>query len=131
MAVRSSQEDFLLRELRKVAEMIARALGFRSKHDLPAARAELDRAHSILLGSQAPLLRALDIESVVRLVNSSRKLAMLARLTAVDAGLAADGGNGQLERQLMRRAMTLAESAVHLNPADEEAIAVQAELRAQ
>jgi hypothetical protein len=111
--------------------MIARALGFRSKHDLPAARAELGRAHSILLGPQAPLLRALDIESVVRLVNSSRKLAMLARLTAVDAGLAADTGNGVLERQLMERARKLAESAVKLNPADDEAIAVQAELRAQ
>ena len=85
MAVRSSQEDFLLREIRKIGEMIARALGFRSKQELPAARAEIDSAYATLLGPQAPMFRVLDVESVVRLVNDPRKLAVLARLTAVDA----------------------------------------------
>ena len=131
MAVRTSQEDFLLRELRKVAEMIARALGFRSKADLPAARAELDNAYATLLGPQSPLLRALDVESVVRLLNDSRKIAALARLTAVDATLAGDAANHGTRQQLLARATALAESAVKLDPADQGATAVLAELRAQ
>lgn len=131
MAVRSSQEDFLLRELRKVAEIIARALGFRSKKDLPAARAELDNAYATLLGPQSPLLRALDVESVVRLLNDSRKIATLARLTAVDAALAGDAGNVSVRQQLMARSTALAESAVELDPSDQGATAVLAELRAQ
>jgi len=125
MAVRSSQEDFLLRELRKVAEMIARALGFRSKHDLPAARSELDSAYATLLGPQAPILRVLDVESVVRLLNDSRKLAVLARLSAVDATLAGDTGNdGVRQQQLLARAIALAEAAARLDPTDAEAKAV-------
>ncbi len=131
MAVRTSQEDFLLRELRKVAEMIARALGFRSNQDLPAARTELDNAYSTLLGPQSPLLRALDVESVARLLNDSRKIAVFARLTAVDAALAGDAGNDIIRQQLLARASALAESAVKLDPADQGAMTVLAELRVQ
>jgi len=131
MAVRSSQEDFLLRELRKVAEMIARALGFRSKQDLPAARAEVDSAYATLLGPQAPILRVLDVESVVRLVNDSRKLAALARLTAADASVAGDAGNVGARQQLMARAIAIADAAEKLDPSDDGAIAAVAELRAQ
>lgn len=131
MAVRSSQEDFLLRELRKVAEMIARALGFRSKQDLPAARAQIDNAYATLLGPQAPILRLLDVDSVVRLVNDSRKLAALARLTAVDASLAGDAGSGGARKQLMARAIAIADAAVRLDPTDEGALAAVVELRAQ
>jgi len=128
MAVRSSQEDFLLRELRKVAEMIARALEFRSK-DLPAARAEIDNAYATLLGPQAPILRVLDVESVVRLVDDSRKLAALARLTAADASIAGDAGNDGARQQLMARAVAIADGAVKVDPSDEGAIAAVAELR--
>jgi hypothetical protein len=131
MAVRSSQEDFLLREIRKVGEMIARALGFRSQQDVPAARAEIDNAYSTLLGPQAPILRVLDVESVVRLVNDPRKLAVLARLVAVDAALAGDAGNDGARQQLMARAVAIAESAAKLDPAYEEARDVLAEMRAQ
>ncbi|MEP6905766.1 MAG: hypothetical protein ABI875_06750 [Gemmatimonadales bacterium] len=131
MAVRSSQEDFLLRELRKVAEMIARALGFRSKQDLPAARAEVDNAYATLLGPQAPILRVLDVESVVRLVNDSRKLAALSRLIAADASIAGDAGNDGARQQLMVRAVAIADCAVKLDPSDEGAIAAGAELRAR
>ena len=131
MAVRSSQEDFLLREIRKIGEMIARALGFRSKQDLPAARTEIDSAYATLLGPQGPILRVLDVESVVRLVNDARKLAVLARLTAVDAALAGDAGNVSARQQLMARAIAIADGAVKLDPTDEGALAAVAELRAQ
>jgi hypothetical protein len=131
MAVRSSQEDFLLREIRKIGEMIARALGFRSKQELPAARAEIDSAYATLLGPQAPMFRVLDVESVVRLVNDARKLAVLARLTAVDAALAGDGGNADVRQQLHSRAIAIAEAAVKLDPSYLEATDVLAELRVQ
>jgi len=131
MAVRSSQEDFLLREIRKIGEMIARALGFRSKQDLPAARTEIDSAYATLLGPQGPILRVLDVESVVRLVNDARKLAVLARLTAVDAALAGDAGNVGARQQLHSRAIAIAEAAVKLDPAYLEATDVLAELRAE
>lgn len=131
MAVRSSQEDFLLREIRKIGEIIARALGFRSKQDLPAARAEIDNAYITLLGPETAMFRALDVESVVRLVNDSRKLAVLARLTAVEATLAGDAGNDAARRQLAARAVAIAEGAAKLDPSYQEAADAVAELRAQ
>ena len=128
MSVRSSQEDFLLRQLRKVAAMIARAVGFRAQRDLPAARAEIDTAYATLLGPQSALLRMLDPTSAARLIGSSKKLAALARLTSA-AGLAADNGNHEAERQLAARARSFAEEAVKLDPGDDDAISALRDMR--
>lgn len=129
MAIRSSQEDFLLRELRRVAEMIARALGFRGSGDLPAARTEIDNAYSTLLGPQSHLLRMLDSASAARLIGNAKKLAALARLTSAEAALAADLGNSKSEQHLAARAVLLAEEAVKLDPSDDDVVAALREMR--
>src|SRR5688500_8837737 len=121
MPVRSSQEDFLLRELRKVAAMIARAMGFRTSGDLPAARVEIEHGYVTLLGPQASLLRMLDVQSSARLIADSRKVSALARLTAAEAALAADNGKPDEAKQLLLRAKSLAREAVEMDPNDEEA----------
>jgi len=129
MAVRSSQEDFLLRELRRVAEMIARALNLRGSGDLPAARNEIDNAYKALLEGQSDLLRMLDTSSAARLIGNPKKVAALARITAADAALAAAQGNSKAEQLLTARALSLAEEAVKLDPADEVATAALREIR--
>ena len=121
MPVRSSQEDFLLRELRKVAAMIARAMGFRTSGDLPAARLEIENGYVTLLGPQATLLRMLDVQSSARLIADSRKVSALARLTAAEAALAADNGKPEEAQQLLLRAKSLVREAVDMDPNDEEA----------
>ena len=121
MPVRSSQEDFLLRELRKVAAMIARAMGFRTSGDLPAARREIENGYLTLLGPQATLLRMLDVQSSARLIADSRKVSALARLTAAEAALAADNGKPEEAQQLLSRAKSLVREAVGMDPSDEEA----------
>ena len=129
MAVRSSHEDFLLRELRRVAEMIARALNLRGSGDLPAARNEIDNAYKALLEGQSDLLRMLDTSSAARLIGNPKKVAGLARITSADAALAAAQGNSKAEQLLTARALSLAEEAVKLDPADEVAIAALREIR--
>lgn len=114
MPVRSSQEDFLLRELRKIAAMIARAMGFRATGDLPAARTEINDAYTTLLGPQSDLLRMLDPASAARLIGDFRKVEALARLTSAEAALAADAGNQQAENALLARARALTEEAAKL-----------------
>ncbi|MDP9178183.1 MAG: hypothetical protein M3O61_10940 [Gemmatimonadota bacterium] len=121
MPVRSSQEDFLLRELRKVAAMIARAMGFRTSGDLPAARVEIENGYLTLLGPQATLLRILDVQSAARLLSDSRKVTALARLTAAEAALAADSAKPEVARQLLMRAKSLVREGVDMDPSDEEA----------
>ena len=114
MPVRSSQDDFLLGEIRRVAEMIARALGLRGSGDLPAARAEIDNAYSTLLGQQSDLLRMLDPVSAARLIGNPKKIGALASITAADAALAADMGNSEAGRRLAARAKSLDEEAAKL-----------------
>ena len=114
MPVRSSQEDFLLRELRKIAAMIARAMGFRATGDLPAARTEIDDAYATLLGPQSALLRMLDPASAARLIGHPKKLEAFADLTSAEAALAAAAGNLQAENALRARAKALAEEAAKL-----------------
>src|SRR5687767_5270919 len=130
MPVRSSQEDFLLRELRKVAAMIARAMGFRASGELAAARDEIENGYLTLLGPQAALLRMLDAQSSARLLADSRKVSALARLTAGEAALAADGGKPEDARQLLVRAKSLVREAVDMDSSDEEAKRTLAELLA-
>lgn len=114
MPVRSSQEDFLLRELRKIAAMIARAMGLRAAGDLPAARIEIDDAYKTLLGPQSDLLRMLDPASAARLIGHAKKLETFAELTAGEAALAADAGNQQAQNALLARARAIAEEAAKL-----------------
>lgn len=114
MPVRSSQEDFLLRELRKIAAMIARAMGLRAAGDQPAARLEINDAYKTLLGPQSDLLRMLDPASAARLIGHSKKLETFAELTSAEAALAADAGNQQAQNSLLARARALAEEAAKL-----------------
>ena len=114
MPVRSSQDDFLLGQLQKVAEMIARALGFRGSGDLPTARGEIDNAYSTLLGPQSDLLRMLDPVSAARLIGHPKKIAAFARITEADAALAAAMGNSKAEQHLTARATALADEAMKL-----------------
>ena len=114
MPVRSSQEDFLLRELRKIAAMIARAMGLRASGDLPTARREINDAYATLLGPQSDLLRMLDAVSAARLVGHPKKVEAFADLTSADAALAADEGNQQAETALRARAKALADEATKL-----------------
>ncbi len=114
MPVRSSQEDFLLRELRKIAAMIARAMGFRATGDLPAARTEIDDGYATLLGPQSDLLRMLDPASAARLIGHPKKLEAFAELTSAEAALVGDGGNQQAQTGLLARARALAAEAAKL-----------------
>ncbi|MEO7503392.1 MAG: hypothetical protein ABIW94_12200 [Gemmatimonadaceae bacterium] len=114
MPVRSSQEDFLLRELRKIAAMIARAMGLRATGDLPAARTEINDAYTTLLGPQSALMRMLDPASAARLIGHPRKLEAFADLTSAEAALAGDAGNQQAQNGLLARARALAEEAAKL-----------------
>src|SRR5215208_3815130 len=114
MSIRSRREDFLLGELRKIAAMIARAMGFRTSGDLPAARTEINDAYALLLGPQSDLLRMLDPASAARLIGHPKKLQTFADLTSAEAALAANAGNQQAQNGLLARARALAEEAAKL-----------------
>jgi len=111
--------------------MIARAMGFRTSGDLPAARTEIKNAYASLLGSQSDLMRMLDPASTARLVGNPKRLVALARLAAAEAEIAAEEGKQQTGKDLIARARFFLEEAVRIDPADTDAVAAREELRAK
>lgn len=129
MAIRSTQEDYLLSQIRKIAAMIARAMGLRASGDIPAARAEIDNAWSSLLGPESALFRMLDPVSASNLISDPRKIAAVAQLTSAEAALAADAGDQQSERALAERVRVFAGEAVKRDPENEDVISAVEDLR--
>lgn len=77
MRLRSSeQEDYILRMIQEAGEALRRVREMLTRSAVPTAgvRAELATATTRLLGPEAALLRQLDAETAVRLLNDHRRL---------------------------------------------------------
>ncbi len=83
-------EDFLMRQVRMMAEIIARITGLRRGGRAPEAAAELERAYGELLGPQTDLVRRFDPATAATLVGEPERVLVLARLCREEAAQAAD-----------------------------------------
>jgi hypothetical protein len=112
----SKREDYLLRQAKEVAAMLARMAGLRSSGELEQARIELEQAYSLLLGSQGELLRQVDSGTAARLLGSRERIAAFAQLLNEEAAQEADEHR---RAHLSRRAVQLqleAERLDSMNP---------------
>jgi hypothetical protein len=114
----SRQEDYLIRQARIVAEMLARILGLRTGGRTEEARAGLENAYGLLLGPQGDLLRRVDSPTAAALLASPDAILALARLTLEEAEQATDPGRAEA---LRRRALELGLEAAKRDSASEEA----------
>ncbi|MBI5838400.1 MAG: hypothetical protein HZB25_14280 [Candidatus Eisenbacteria bacterium] len=83
-------EDFVLRQIRVVAEMLARIFRLRTDGKLEHARAELKRAYALLAGPQAPLIRQLDSATAAMLLRHPESISTFAHLLCEEAALLED-----------------------------------------
>ena len=81
----SQQEDFLLRQVAAVGAALARILGLRRGGAADEARAALDHAYGLLLGTRSDLLRTIDVASAAALVDAPDAILALAQLSAEEA----------------------------------------------
>ena len=86
----SQREDSLLRQIRAVAAMLARIAGLRIAGQMEEAKAELERAYTMLLGSQTDLVRRVDSSTAAKLLGSSDRIQALAQLLDEEAALEGD-----------------------------------------
>ena len=86
----SRREDYLLRQAKAIAAMLAAIAGRRLSGDADEARAELEQAYSLLLGSQGDLLRQVDPATAARLLDSPDRILTFAQLLEEEAAQETD-----------------------------------------
>jgi hypothetical protein len=84
------REDYVLRQVRAVAAMLARIAGLRLDGAIEEARLELERAYSLLLGSRAELIRRMDAKTAATLLGSPETILTLSQLLREEAALESD-----------------------------------------
>ena len=84
------REDYVLRQIRAVAAMLARIAGLRLDGAVDEARLELERAYSLLLGPRADLIRRVDARTAAALLGSPETIQTLAQLLREEAAQEAD-----------------------------------------
>jgi hypothetical protein len=85
------REDFILRQLKAVAAMLARVVGLRVSGLVEEARVELENAYTELLGSRGELIRHVDEATAARLLGSREAVVAFADLLTQEALLEVDG----------------------------------------
>ncbi len=81
-----------MRQAQAIAAILARVIGLRIEGDFERARAGLEEAYAMLLGSQSGLIRRVDSATVVKLIGSSEKTLSFASLLEEEAEQEPDEG---------------------------------------
>jgi hypothetical protein len=92
------RDDYLLRQAKAIAAIIARIVGLRLDGEPEKARAGLEEAYTTLLGSQAGLIRRVDSSTAAKLIGSSEQILSFAALVEEEAEQEKDEGRGTLLR---------------------------------
>ena len=88
------RDDYVLRQTRAIAAMIARMTGLRLEGEIEKARTELEEAYTLLLGPQTGLIRRVDVSTAIRLVGSSERLSVYAQLLEEEGAQETDEARG-------------------------------------
>jgi hypothetical protein len=81
----SERDDYILRQARAIAAVLARIVGLRLDGDPERARSGLEEAYTMLLGPQAALIRRVDSATAVKLIGSSERTLSFASLVDEEA----------------------------------------------
>jgi len=108
------REDYVTRQIRAIAAMIARMTGLRLEGKADEAHAELELAYGELLGERNRLVRMVDAKTAASLLGSAEKIQLFAQLVGEEAEQARDSDRSDL---LRARAEELRAEAERRKPA--------------
>jgi hypothetical protein len=110
------RDDYLVRQVKALAAVLARLAGLRVSGNIEEARAELERAYSSVLGSQAELLRRVDSRTAAKLLGPPERILAMARLLNEEAAQEDDAARSA---SLRFRALELGLEAARGSPQNE------------
>src|SRR2546428_13890882 len=103
------REDYMSRQIRAIAAMIARMMGLRLSGEAEKAKLELEEAYTLRLGPQAALVRRVDAATAARLIGSREKVLSFAQLLEEEAEQESDEGRRAFLRERAAGVRGLAE----------------------
>ena len=92
------RDDYVLRQVKAIAAILARIIGLRLDGEPEQARAGLEEAYTMLFGTQAALIRRVDSATAVKLIGSSEKTLSFAALIQEEAEQEPDEARSALLR---------------------------------
>ena len=118
------REDYLIRLIRQLAEVLARAAGFNARKQHDQAIDALQRAWDELLETPRDLLEVVDDATLAELLREPGKMRIAAQLLAEEARATAGKGDPVHAAVLSTRAMRLYASARVLDPTEDDDAAI-------
>lgn len=98
----TQREDYMSRQIRAIAAMLARIIGLRLEGQLEEAGSELKRAYGLLLGPEGGSLRRVDAGTAATILGSPDKIVAFASLLSEEAAQESDAARcGSLRRQAL------------------------------
>jgi len=94
----SQRDDYILRQARAIAAILARVAGLRLEGNPERARAGLEEAYTMLLGSQSGLIRRVDSATASKLIGPSENILSFSQLVEEEAEQEGDEGRRALLR---------------------------------
>lgn len=114
-------DDFLMRAIQQLTQAVARILRLTREGEVEEAQRELDGAYDQLLGPDRVFLDMVDGATLGNLLGTPEKARVLAKLSMLEAGLAARRGDAGRAARLRDRANTLRDHAHDEDPRDDDA----------
>jgi hypothetical protein len=105
------REDYLMRQIRAIAELCARVLGLVAAREHAQAEEELDAALDDLLKIDRTLFETLDAHSLLPLLGTPEQIEAIARVLETRAALERSRGDDEAADRLERRARIFAQHA--------------------
>jgi hypothetical protein len=112
----SSQDDWLLRQLRAVAAVVGRVLGRRQAGEHEAVIEEIEAARKALLGSMEGLIMRVDSTSAAHLIGDPRQILGLAELLREEGITRREMGDAARGDAALRRGLEMAIEAARRDP---------------
>ena len=94
----SQRDDYILRQARAIAAILPRVAGLRLEGNPERARAGLEEAYTMLLGSQSGLIRRVDSATAAKLIGPSENILSFSQLVEEEAEQEGDEGRRALLR---------------------------------
>ena len=103
-------DDFILREIKKLVQLVASIVNLKQQDQIEEAEREIDTAYGRLLNMDRQLFEILDAQNIAKMLGDPDRIRLVAEVMQAEADLMQTRGEIDRARQRYKRALKLLES---------------------